>query len=86
MLKAIALSPAIIWLLATGQLTEFKGLGVEFKLREAAAKTFSLELEGSGGLVQRSPPLPARRDPLGKNWPGKADSNCFRHQCRRARV
>ncbi len=44
---AIALSPAIIWLLATGQLAEFSGFGLGFKLREASAKPFSLNLEGS---------------------------------------
>lgn len=44
---AMALSPAVIWLLATGQLAEFSGFGVGFKLREASAKPFSLTLEGS---------------------------------------
>ena len=44
---AIALSPVMIWLLATGQLTEFSGFGLGFKLREASAKQFSLNLEGS---------------------------------------
>lgn len=44
---AIALAPAVIWLLATGQLAEFSGFGLGFKLREASAKPFSLRLEGS---------------------------------------
>ncbi|MDY6844922.1 MAG: CBS domain-containing protein [Thermodesulfobacteriota bacterium] len=43
---AIALSPAIVWLIATGQLTSFSGFGFEFKLKEASAKSFSLSLEG----------------------------------------
>lgn len=43
---AIALSPAVIWLLATGQLSEFSGFGLAFKLKEASAKPFSLTLEG----------------------------------------
>ncbi len=44
---AIALSPAVIWLLATGQMAEFSGFGLAFKLREASAKTVSLKLDGS---------------------------------------
>jgi CBS domain-containing protein len=43
---AIALAPAVIWLLATGQLTEFSGFGLAFKLKQASAKPFSLKLEG----------------------------------------
>ena len=43
---AIALAPAVIWLLATGQLSGFTGFGIEFKLKEASAKPFSLSLEG----------------------------------------
>lgn len=44
---AIALSPAVVYLLATGQLQEFGGFGLQFKLREASAKPVSLRLEGS---------------------------------------
>lgn len=44
---AIALAPAVMWLLGTGQLAEFSGFGLGFKLREASAKPFSLSLEGS---------------------------------------
>jgi len=44
---AIALSPAVIWLLAAGQLAEFSGFGLAFKLREATAKPVSLKLDGS---------------------------------------
>lgn len=44
---AIGLFPAVIWLLATGQLQEFSGFGLAFKLREASAKPFSLKLDGS---------------------------------------
>lgn len=43
---AVALSPAIIWLIATGQLAEFSGFGLAFKLKEASAKPFSLNLDG----------------------------------------
>lgn len=43
---ALAVSPAVIWLLSTGQLAEFSGFGLEFKLKEASAKPFSLSLEG----------------------------------------
>jgi len=43
---AIALAPAVIWLLATGQLTEFSGFGLGFKLKQASATPFSLNLEG----------------------------------------
>jgi len=44
---AIALSPAVLSLLATGQLAEFSGFGLAFKLREASAKTVSLKVDGS---------------------------------------
>ena len=43
---ATALSPTVIWLLATGQLAELGGFGLTFKLREATAKPYSLSLEG----------------------------------------
>jgi len=36
----------VIWLLATGQLSEFSGFGLGFKLKQASAKPFSLNLEG----------------------------------------
>lgn len=44
---AAALAPAIIWLLASGQLSEFGGFGISFKLREAIAAPVSLKLQGS---------------------------------------
>ncbi len=44
---AIALAPTIIWLLSSGQLAELSGFGVAFKLREAAARPFSLKMHGS---------------------------------------
>lgn len=44
---AVALSPALIWLLTTGQLGEFSGFGFALKLREASARPFSLKLEGN---------------------------------------
>lgn len=43
---AIALAPAVIYLLATGQLSEFSGFGLGFKLKQASGKPFSLKLEG----------------------------------------
>ncbi len=43
---ALALSPAIVWLLTTGQLTEFSGFGLAFKLRQASSEPFSLAREG----------------------------------------
>jgi CBS domain-containing protein len=43
---AIAVSPAIIWLISTGQLAEFSGFGLAFKIKQASAKPFSLKLEG----------------------------------------
>lgn len=42
----IALAPAVIWLLATGQLSEFSGFGLGFKLKQASAKPFSLNVDG----------------------------------------
>ncbi len=44
---AIALAPTVIWLLASGQLSEMSGFGVAFKLREAVARPFSLKVHGS---------------------------------------
>jgi CBS domain-containing protein len=44
---AIALSPTLIWLLSSGQMAELSGFGVAFKLREAIARPFSLNHEGS---------------------------------------
>ncbi len=52
---AIALAPVIIWLLTSGQLSEFSGFGLGFKLREAAARPVSLSLEGS-----RIEPVPVK--------------------------
>jgi CBS domain-containing protein len=43
---ALALTPAIIWLLVNGSLAEFSGFGIAFKIKEASAQTFSLSLEG----------------------------------------
>ncbi|MGR9044558.1 MAG: CBS domain-containing protein [Gammaproteobacteria bacterium] len=43
---AIALAPTLIWLLSSGQLAELSGFGVAFKLREAIARPFSLNLDG----------------------------------------
>lgn len=43
---AIAVFPAIIWLISTGQLAEFSGFGLAFKIKQASAKPFSLKLEG----------------------------------------
>lgn len=36
---AVAISPAIVWLLTTGQLTELAGFGLEVKLRAAAKES-----------------------------------------------
>lgn len=43
---AIALSPIVIWMVVSGQVAEFGGFGLNFKLKEASAKPFSLNLEG----------------------------------------
>ncbi len=43
---AVALSPVIIWLVVTGQLTEFSGFGLGFKLREASTKPFVMDRDG----------------------------------------
>jgi hypothetical protein len=43
---AVALAPAVIWLVLSGQLTELTFLGVNFKVREASSKSFSLRDEG----------------------------------------
>ena len=43
---ALALSPAIIWLISTGQLSEFSGFGLGLKLKQASANPFSLKLDG----------------------------------------
>jgi len=42
----ISLCPVILWLLATGQLAEFTGFGLAFKLNQVSAKPVSLNLEG----------------------------------------
>ena len=44
---AIALAPTVIWLLSSGQLAELSSFGMAFKLREAIARPFSLNLEGT---------------------------------------
>ncbi len=43
---AISLSPVLIWLLTTQQLSEFSGFGLAFKLKEATATPVSLKLDG----------------------------------------
>lgn len=44
---ALGLAPVVIWLLATGQLAEFSGFGLAFKLNQATAQPVSLQQEGS---------------------------------------
>lgn len=44
---ALALAPVVIWLLATGQLAEFSGFGLAFKLNQATAQPVSLQQEGN---------------------------------------
>lgn len=44
---AVAIAPAVIWLVLSGQLTELTFLGVNFKVREVSSKGFSLRGEGT---------------------------------------
>lgn len=44
---AVALAPAVLWLVLSGQLTELTFLGVNFKVREVSSKGFSLRNEGT---------------------------------------
>jgi len=44
---AISLSPVIIWLLTTQEISELSGYGFAFKFKEASATPISLQLDGS---------------------------------------
>ena len=44
---ALALTPVIIWLLTTQQLSEFSGFGLAFKLNEVSSTSVSLQLDGN---------------------------------------
>ena len=43
---AIALFPAVIWLITSGQLAQFSGFGLEFSLKQASDNPFTLDLDG----------------------------------------
>lgn len=43
---ALSLSPVVIWLLATQQLSEFSGFGLAFKLDKVTSTPVSLQLDG----------------------------------------
>ncbi len=44
---AIAITPTIIWLIASGRLSEFTGFGIGLTLRAASEREFSLATEGN---------------------------------------
>lgn len=44
---ALALAPVVIWLTASGQLTEFSGFGLAFKLKQAMQEPLSMVADGS---------------------------------------
>ena len=44
---ALGLTPVIIWLLSTQQLSEFSGFGLAFKLKEVTAKPVSIKRDGN---------------------------------------
>lgn len=44
---ALALAPVVIWLAASGQLTEFSGFGLAFKLKQVTQQPLSLAADGS---------------------------------------
>jgi len=44
---ALGLTPVVIWLLSTQQLSEFSGFGLAFKLKAATLKPVSLKVDGN---------------------------------------
>lgn len=44
---AIAITPTVIWLIASGRLSEFTGFGIGLTLRAASEREFSLSTEGN---------------------------------------
>lgn len=61
---ALGLTPVVIWLLTTQQLSEFSGFGLAFKLKEVTSTAVSLQLDGN--LIQPEKISRDEKEGLGK--------------------